>query len=296
MKTTTTEVIEMIPIEQIRVINPRCRDQKKFAQMVESIRLVGLKKPIKVSLRAKFEKGGSGYDLVYGQGRIEAFLALGYKEIPAIVVKLSKEDRLLFSLMENLVRRFPSRSELVSEIMRLKEAGYNNVQIGKKIGIGDSAVGDYLSLIQAKEERLINAVFNGTIPLEVAVEISKAETPAQQTAFLKAYESGKFNTTAIRVVKRLITLRSGDAKGRAKGSKGSTPQEDLSPQEMVNMYRRQTYKIQSLVRKTKVCETKILIVVSAFKKLLADEKFRALLHSQNMADFPKPLAEKLSQA
>lgn len=289
---TTSETIKMIPIERIRVINPRCRDQKKFSQVVKSIKDLGLKKPIMVSFRAKSEGEEPGYDLVYGQGRMEAFMALGHTEIPAIVTSLSKEDRLVLSLVENLVRKFPSRGDLIAEILRLKSAGYSNVQIGRKLGIADSAVGDYLSLVNAKEERLLTAALKETIPLAVAVEISKAETPAQQTAFLKAYESGRFKTTtAIRVVKRLITLR--NTRGKSKSNALKADQEH-SPEEMVNMYRRETHKMRSLVHKARICETKILIVINAFKNLLSDESFKNLLASQNLAKLPQPLADKLN--
>ena len=111
------EEIKLIPIESIRILNPRYRDQKKFQAIIQSIKNLGLKKPIKVSLRAAPEGDEPGYDLVAGQGRIEACLALGFKEIAAIVVSVSKEDRLLMSLVENMARRFPSPMDLV--------AGYN---------------------------------------------------------------------------------------------------------------------------------------------------------------------------
>jgi ParB family transcriptional regulator, chromosome partitioning protein len=94
--------VQLVPIDQIRILNPRHRDPKKFAQILESIRNLGLKKPIQVSLRSKEEGDEPGYDLVCGQGRIEAFQALGFTEIPAIVVAVSKEDRLLRSLVENM--------------------------------------------------------------------------------------------------------------------------------------------------------------------------------------------------
>ena len=69
------EVI-MIPIERIRILNPRHRDKRKFELIVQSIRNLGLKKPIQVSLRSTDEPEGPGYDLVCGQGRIEAFIVL----------------------------------------------------------------------------------------------------------------------------------------------------------------------------------------------------------------------------
>ena len=114
------EEVKMIPIEQIRILNPRHRDKKKFEVIVQSIRRLGLKKPIQVSLRAADEAEGEGYDLVCGQGRLEAFMALGFKKIPAIVVQISKEDRLLRSLVENMARRLPVPLERVRELVAEK--------------------------------------------------------------------------------------------------------------------------------------------------------------------------------
>ncbi len=156
--------VKMIPIERIRILNPRHRDRKKFAVIVQSIQKLGLKKPIQVSLRAENEAEGPGYDLVCGQGRIEAFTALGHKEIPAIVVEVSKEDRLLRSLVENMARRFPNALTLMHEIERLKKQGYTNVEIGKKLDMPDTTVGGYIALKRAGEERLLDAAISGRIP------------------------------------------------------------------------------------------------------------------------------------
>ena len=76
--------IEFIPVDRIKVLNPRERDRKKFLEIVDSIKKVGLKQPIKVT-RVNGSGGKAEYGLVYGQGRLEAFIALGQKEIPAIV-------------------------------------------------------------------------------------------------------------------------------------------------------------------------------------------------------------------
>ena len=73
--------IRMIPVDSITVLNPRVRNKKIFNELVTSIAHLGLKKPITVSARAD----GSGYDLVCGQGRLEAFVALGQAEIPAML-------------------------------------------------------------------------------------------------------------------------------------------------------------------------------------------------------------------
>jgi ParB family transcriptional regulator, chromosome partitioning protein len=51
---------------------------------------------------------GMQYNLVCGQGRIEAFPALNQLTIPANVIDASREDPYLMNLVENIARRPPT--------------------------------------------------------------------------------------------------------------------------------------------------------------------------------------------
>jgi len=284
--------IIMIPIERIRVLNPRPRDKKKFEQIIQSIKNLGLKKPIQVSLRSAEEGTEPGYDLVCGQGRMEAFLALGHKEIPAIVVEVSREERLLRSLVENMARRLPSRLALMNEIERLKADGYSNVEIGKKLDIADSTVGGYIALKKAGEERLLDAAINGKIPLGVAMDIAKANSPELQRELLKAFESKELNQFAIRTVKRLIDQRRFVGKGRdtdADKKKSRTNADSL-----INAFKRESQKQRLMVKKARLCDAKLVITVTALGKLLGDENFFNLLRAESLADIPQYLQDKLA--
>ena len=284
--------IIMIPIERIRVLNPRPRDKKKFEQIIQSIKNLGLKKPIQVSLRSAEEGMEPGYDLVCGQGRMEAFLALGHKEIPAIVVEISREERLLRSLVENMARRLPSRLALMNEIERLKADGYSNVEIGKKLDIADSTVGGYIALKKAGEERLLDAAINGKIPLGVAMDIAKANSPELQRELLKGFESKELNQFAIRTVKRLIDQRRFVGKGRdtdADKKKSRTNADSL-----INAFKRESQKQRLMVKKARLCDAKLVITVTALGKLLGDENFFNLLRAESLADIPQYLQDKLA--
>ena len=284
--------IIMIPIERIRVLNPRPRDKKKFEQIIQSIKNLGLKKPIQVSLRSAEEGTEPGYDLVCGQGRMEAFLALGHKEIPAIVVEVSREERLLRSLVENMARRLPSRLALMNEIERLKADGYSNVEIGKKLDIADGTVGGYIALKKAGEERLLDAAINGKIPLGVAMDIAKAHSPELQRELLKGFESKELNQFAIRTVKRLIDQRRFVGKGRdtdADKKKSRTNADSL-----INAFKRESQKQRLMVKKARLCDAKLVITVTALGKLLGDENFFNLLRAESLADIPQYLQDKLA--
>jgi hypothetical protein len=96
--------VKNIPIDQIRFLNPRLGNRRNFQEMVQSIANVGLKRPITVSPR-KSEEDSVSYDLVCGQGRIEAFIQLSQTEIPVIVIEAEESDCLVMSLVENCARR-----------------------------------------------------------------------------------------------------------------------------------------------------------------------------------------------
>ena len=90
---------ELVPVDKIAVVNPRVRNQKVFREIVSNIAAIGLKRPITVARRV--EAGEPRYELVCGQGRLEAFQALGQIEIPAIVIDAGNEDCMIMSLVEN---------------------------------------------------------------------------------------------------------------------------------------------------------------------------------------------------
>jgi ParB family chromosome partitioning protein len=119
------QAIEMIPIERITVINPRVRNKKIFKEIISNIAEIGLKKPITVTRRD--ESDGARYDLICGQGRLEAYQVLGQSEIPALVVDADTEDCMMMSLVENLARRQHRAIDLLCDIqglsVRLKSSG-----------------------------------------------------------------------------------------------------------------------------------------------------------------------------
>src|ERR1035438_7521819 len=162
------EIIE-IRIDLIRILNPRSRNKNVFASVVRNIDHVGLKRPITVTAA---EDGK--YDLVCGQGRLEAYRALGATTIPAIVVNASKEDRYLMSLVENIARRRHKTSELLKEIMTLSRRGYTTEQISAKVDLDKAYVYGITHLLTHGEERLVDAVERGVLPLTVAIDISSA--------------------------------------------------------------------------------------------------------------------------
>jgi len=199
--------IERIPIAQIRIANPRQRSRKKWLMIVANIREVGLKKPITVVRLQEPDPDGKLYDLVCGQGRIEAFVELGETTIPAVVIEASREDQFLMSLVENIARRPSSNRDILREVRSLRERGYNVTDIARKIGMERMYVTGIVHLIEHQEVSLIEAVEAGRLPISVAVQIVSGKDAEISEALSEAYATGQLRGSKLAAARRLIAKR-----------------------------------------------------------------------------------------
>lgn len=293
MSTADESRVRMIPVDRIRVVNPRARDTKKFERIVENISVIGLKKPITVTPGKPGEDGGETFDLVCGQGRLEAFIALGQKEIPALVRGFSTTDSLLASLIENIARRRGRALDQIKSIQWMKEQGHNHHDIAAKTGLGADYVKNILSLLRNGEERLLEAVLHGKIPITIAVGISGAADEDSQRVLMEAYESKEMNQKTLRAFRRIVDLRKtfGKEYGHRK-IRGSTR---TTAESLVRAYRLETQRQKIMVKKAKLCEARLLSVSAAFRVLVADEDYVNLLRAEELNTMPKFLAERARQ-
>jgi ParB family chromosome partitioning protein len=287
----TAHLVKMIPIEKIRVLNPRDRNAKKFQLIVQNISNLGLKRPITVSVSEK-KNGEQWYDLVCGQGRLEAFVALGQLSIPAVVIDVSREECFLMSLVENLARKQHINLELVQQIGTLKERGYKTSEIAEKIDMNKEYVRGIIRLLDSGEERLINAVEKGRIPITVAMEISAAEDEDAQIALLEAYEKKKLNGTELKRVRQLINQRRSKGKSLRVGFT-SSKKKSLTANAMVRTYRQEVDRQNLMIRNAKLCETRLVFIISALSELFEDENFINLLRAELIESMPKYLSVQI---
>ncbi|MDD3179550.1 MAG: plasmid partitioning protein RepB C-terminal domain-containing protein [Opitutaceae bacterium] len=290
---TENPQVQLIPIDRIRVVNPRERDQKKFAQIVDSIATLGLKKPITVALGASDQDGAPVYDLVCGQGRLEAFRTLGQAQIPALVRSLTKSDALLASLIENIARRRVRPLDQVRLIQWMKDQGQDFPEIARKTGLSESYVRAILGLLAKGEERVLEAVLHGEIPVSIAVRIAGTSDMESQRLLMEAFETKELNQKSLAAFKRLVDHRrhfGPDHSARPAYAPKRTTAESL-----VAAYKQETQRQRLLVKKAKLCESRLLSLAAAFRELINDEDFTNLLRAEGMETMPKFLAERARQ-
>jgi ParB family chromosome partitioning protein len=286
----TEKEIERIPIGEIRVANPRSRNKLKFQLVVASIRAVGLKKPILVS-RRDLDADGTRYDLVCGQGRMEACLALGETTIPAVVIDASREEQFLMSLVENIARRPPSTRALLAELRSLRQRNYKTDEIAKKLGLDRTYIHGIVRLVEHGEELLIRAVEAGRMPISVAVEIASGNDHEVQRALSEAYEKGDLRGSKLTAAKRIIAQR---IEKQKQVGKDHQSRRKLTSDRLVREYQQRTREQRNLVRKANATKDRLLLLTSALRSLFADEHFITLLRAENLSDIPQQLAMRIN--
>jgi ParB family chromosome partitioning protein len=287
-----TFTIEMIPLDRISVINPRVRNKKVFRQIVDSISNVGLKKPITVSKNENGD-GEAAYQLVCGQGRLEAFVSLGERSIPAIVVDVTEEDSLIMSLVENLARRKHRPLELLHDIGELGKRGYSEKEIAAKTGLSYEYVHSIRHLLEEGEERLLSAVEAEQIPVSVAIDIAEADEEGVQEALAQAYKDGLLRGKKLLLAKRLVEQRQRRGKAVLRGGPGA-PRSHMSSVGLVRAYEKEADRQRLMIKKAEITQNRLLFVVEAMRQLLADENFVTLLRAEGLATMPRPLADLIA--
>jgi ParB family chromosome partitioning protein len=278
------ENIELIPVAEVRVVNPRSRNRFDWLAIVASIRAVGLKKPILVSRRESADANGKTFDLVCGQGRLEAFKELSEEFIPAIITEASQPDQYLMSLVENIARKAASNKSIYYEVRNLIERGYDENAIAAKLGLGRSYVAGVVHLVRHGESKLIQEVEKGSLPVSVAVVIANGNDEDIQRALSDGYASGDIRGSKLKAVRQLIKQRAG---GDAQST--SCVPKTVSGAALVKLYKERIAEQQILVARAEAVRDRLRLIGSAMSTLMGDEDFRTVLDAEGLVDMPEQL-------
>jgi len=287
---TRSETISLLPATQLRVLNPRTRNPHLFAQLVENIAAIGLKRPITVAYGGR-DESGDWHEVLCGQGRLEALRALGEQMIPCCVVEADQIERFLITLAENLARRRHTTEELLSGLQVLRAKGYNTEQISRKTNLDPSYINGILHLLDNGEQRLLRAVEKKVVPMWLAMDIARSPSEEVQAAMVSAYEQGTLKGEQLMRVRKIISKR--EAVGKAFHSKKPQPKDKPTPQKLLKTYQTEVRRRQMVVKNARIQEERLLIMTSALRKFLADDHFRTLMRAESILDIPEVLASRI---
>jgi ParB family chromosome partitioning protein len=280
------ETIELVPVERIRVLNPRQRNRRVHLELVRSIESVGLKRPITVCLTNDASKTAD-YDLVCGQGRLEAFVMLDQAEIPARIISATERECLIKSLVENIARRQSPPIELLENISILRHRGYSNAEIGRKIGCTAEWVKNVSGLLDKGEKRLLTAVEAGHFPLSLAVEIAKSTDAECQTLLMDAYNRNEIKGRKVSIVRKILELRTASGKAASYHTSRKSKSQTYKPDELRKLYELEASKHKLFIKRAEFTQGRLLGVTEAFRDLLQSDDFIQLLSNEQRNSMPE---------
>ena len=126
------EELKLIRISDIQKnpYQPRKEFSKeKIEELAQSIKENGLIQPIIVR-----QSPVIGYEILAGERRYRASIAAGLTEVPVIIKKLSDQDMMVHSIIENLQREDLNPIEEAKAYQSLIDKGYTHADIAEKMG------------------------------------------------------------------------------------------------------------------------------------------------------------------
>jgi len=272
---------EMIPIDRIRVINSRTRDESQFALNVQSIEANGQLKDIRVN--DKFVAKDGFYELICGEGRLIAQKRLGKTHIRAEVVTCTRKQAYLESLVENLARSRPGTMEFALELKNLHDERWEYEQIAKVACRSEEYVRQYIRLVENGEERLIHGVEQGIFPISFAILVAQSDDASIQNVLMDAFDQGIVNCQNFAKARAIIAARTDHRKRR--GSRGAAPEYTVAS--LTNDIVNTTQAKDSFVREAQSKEGRLFMLLEGLTTLWQDAGLLELLRAEGLAERPQ---------
>ncbi|AMV35261.1 ParB-like nuclease domain protein [Pirellula sp. SH-Sr6A] len=274
---------EEVPVELIKVINSRDRDNDQFKMNVSSISELGLMKPIRVN--DKFLEKTGFYELICGEGRLLAHKELGKTRVLAEVVTCTRKEAYLQSLVENIARTKPGTMDFARELKRLRDEGWEYTKIAKVACKTAEYIRQYIRLIEQGEERLILGVEQGVFPITFALQVTNSDNSQLQHLLMDAFDQGIVTTANFAHARKIITQYASSGKKRAASKKDYTV--DQLKQDIADATKQKTNYVKQAEHK----ENRFLTLLTGINAIWRDEELRRLLAEEGLDQRPELMGD-----
>jgi len=196
MQGTLHDSEAIVQVELESLVEPswllRPVDRQIVSELARSIRNTGLLQPIVV------RKEHRGYEVVFGNHRVQACRTLGMKIIPAIVNQFTDDEAFLARVSENLLRNaYVDPIEEGKGYRMLVDHGWTINAIGRKVGKCDSYISERLALINRLTDRVRSKVSEGNPHL----------TPSHAELLSRIHDPDRQNEVAELVERKRLSVR-----------------------------------------------------------------------------------------
>lgn len=183
-------------------------DAAALEELKKSILINGLIQPITVR-----RIQGNRYQLISGERRLRAFKDIGYKEIPAYIIKVDSDEVLLaLALIENIQREHLNPIEVAKAYKRLmEECHLTQEEIAEKVGKDRTTIANTIRLLKLPE-RIQDALIKEEISMGHArALISLPDEQLQLLALDKILKDG-LSVRKVEYLAKSISKKSADSK------------------------------------------------------------------------------------
>ena len=132
-------------------------DGEKLDELAQSIKENGVIQPIIVR-----QSPVIGYEILAGERRYRASLLAGLRSIPAVIKKLSDQEMMVQSIIENLQRENLNPIEEARAYESLVEKGFTHAEIADKMGKSRPYISNSIRLLSLPDA-ILSEVENGKL-------------------------------------------------------------------------------------------------------------------------------------
>ncbi len=173
-------------------------DEEALQELSESIRQFGILQPLIVQERKDY------YEIIAGERRWRAAKLAGLKEVPVIIRKMSEQEIVEISLIENIQRENLNPMEEAAAYKRLlTEFQLKQEEVAERVGKSRTAVTNSMRLLKL-DERVQQMVVEGMLSTGHARAILSIEDPELQFQTANQIYNGNLSVReAERLVKKI---------------------------------------------------------------------------------------------
>lgn len=180
--------VREIDVDAVKFFVRRSRASGAYSRLKDSIREVGLKQPIHVkdiatwnrSNRKRPDGGYYNYELICGQGRLQAFRDLGLARIPALIIDVPEQEIVGRFLAENVMRKKLSWYEKAQLVKRDVEAGMSIDDIKDKYFVTAGQTYKYLRILRQASGKLLDESEIEQLSMNQAENLTSVDAETQE--------------------------------------------------------------------------------------------------------------------
>ena len=183
-------------------------DVAALEELKKSILINGLIQPITVR-----RIQGNRYQLISGERRLRAFKDIGYKEIPAYIIKVDSDEILLaLALIENIQREHLNPIEVAKAYKRLmEECHLTQEEIAEKVGKDRTTIANTIRLLKLPE-RIQDVLVKEEISMGHARALISLPTEQLQLFALEKILKDGLSVRKVEQLAKQISVKKGSSK------------------------------------------------------------------------------------